>query len=144
MKVRRLQYPTRSQRAAIIALEAAWLYGDKPPCDGDFDHPDQAWWGAFDDEGALVGYGAAQRKPDGSVKLTRAVVSVRARGQGLQQRLIKARVRWARSLGASRVWTYTHIDNPKSSGNLCKAGFYFRGASEDRQWLYWRRETPVV
>lgn len=143
MRVRRLHTPTPAQRAAIVALDTEYIdNGACAPDDDDFADPAQAWWGVFSD-GEMVGYASACKCPDGAVKLTRAVVSRVARGHGLQQRLIRARVRWAESIGASRVWTYTHLTNVRSAGNLCKAGFHYRGATEDRHWLYWRHETQV-
>lgn len=138
MEIRRLYKPSRAQRDAIIALEAAWITGGKRLSDADFDDPNSAWWGVFEDA-KLIAFASAVQQSDQAVMLTRAVTSRAARGRGVQRRLINLRVRWARARGATRCWTYTHCDNPRSAGNLNRCGFHYRGASDDRHWLYWRK-----
>lgn len=98
------------------------------------------WWIAEHD-GAVVGFaGAKLWEPDGLVYLCRAGVAPEARGLGLQKRLIQARVRWARRIGARGCYTYT-IDNPPSQNSLISCGFKtFRpselwGGPEATYWI---------
>lgn len=55
--------------------------------------------------------------------LSRAVVLPHARGQGLQRRMIRARVKWAVEEGYERVVTTLDWDNIPSLRNLVKEGF---------------------
>lgn len=137
MKVRRLDPPSLEQREQIRGLMAAWLSGAALPSDEDFEQPQNATWGVLDEAGELVGFATASACEDGSVMLSSAVVCQRARGLGLQRRLIRARVRWARKLGATRVWTYTSFDNVVSAANLNACGLHYRGMSPDGVWVYW-------
>jgi L-amino acid N-acyltransferase YncA len=62
------------------------------------------------------------------------------RGQGIQKRLIRVRLRQARALGWNWVVTDTH-DNPASSNSLIARGFKLFDPS--KPWgadktLYWR------
>jgi GNAT superfamily N-acetyltransferase len=104
--------------------------------------PGAEWWIA-EREGQLVGFGGAKLwEPDGRVFLCRAGVAPEARGQGLQKRLIRVRVAWARKVGATGCYTYT-IDNPASQNSLIACGFrtfspsYAWGGSEA---IYWFRD----
>ena len=72
--------------------------------------------------------------------LCRAGVLSSHRGQGVQKRLIRARVRQARALGWKWLITDTH-DNPASSNSLIACGFKLYEPS--KPWgaigtLYWR------
>lgn len=55
--------------------------------------------------------------------LSRAAVAVPYRGQGLQKRLIQARVRHARRQGYLWVWSYTVPTNAPSMRSLLSCGF---------------------
>ena len=80
----------------------------------------------------------------------RAGVRPDARGQGLQRRLIRARVAYAKREGFPEVWTYTSNYNVASSNNLIREGFTlwapgsWGGSSTPMRpsggyaWLYWR------
>ena len=65
------------------------------------------------------------------------------RGQGLQKRLIKARVKKARRLGWTYLLTETILDNSHSQANLIDCGF--RPYNPAKPWgdpsaVYWRRK----
>lgn len=78
------------------------------------------WWLVWH-EGKPAGYAGAE--VSGSViALTRSGILPAHRGQGLQPRLIAARLKYARQQGCDVALTYT-IDNPPSSNNLIDAGF---------------------
>jgi GNAT superfamily N-acetyltransferase len=102
------------------------------------------WWGAWDGN-RLAAYAGAvilPGEPD-VVYLRRCGVLPEYRGQGLQRRLITARVRWARRNGAREVVTDTHPTNVPSAKTLVRAGFtpyepITRWAGDF--WSYWRLE----
>lgn len=97
---------------ALAFPEDAWV-GD-----------DHTFWIAKDHEGRAVGFCSAIYRPDRqSVFLSRAAVMECAKGTGLQRRMIRARLRWARSIGAPRAHTYTTLKNYPSMLNLIKCGF---------------------
>lgn len=117
-------------------------------CHGDNAHPvdldsfNPECWLATGPKGVPVGYGVAVLIA-GVVYLRRAGVVPEARGVGLQRRLIRARVAWARTVGASHVETYTLPDNPWSMCSLIDCGFRpweppDRYAGDGR--VYWRRD----
>lgn len=87
---------------------------------------DHTFWVARDSEGLPVGFCSAIYRPQlGYVYLSRAGVDESARGAGLQRRMIRARVQWAKRLGAREVITYTLLRNYDSFVNLLKCGFRF-------------------
>lgn len=86
---------------------------------------DHTFWIATDGD-KRVGFCSAVYRPErGYVYLSSAAVTLAARGQGLQRRMIRTRVTWARKQGASRVITYTVLKNYDSMCNLLKCGFRF-------------------
>lgn len=99
---------------------------DKLEFDG-CEFPDgHTWWVVLDDAGEAVGYASAVYRSElGYVYLSRCMVMECARGNGLQKRLLRARVKWARSLGAQEVITYTLLKNYESLTNLLRFGFRF-------------------
>lgn len=87
---------------------------------------DHTYWKATDEDGKVVGFcSAIYWRERRAVFLSRAAAATRAQGQGLQRRMIKARVRWAMKEGAHRVVTYTALKNYESIVNLLKCGFRF-------------------
>jgi GNAT superfamily N-acetyltransferase len=84
-----------------------------------------AYWLLVDlDTNEPVGFASA-KKLRNVVYLNRAGVLPHANGRGLQRRLIKARLRWAKKIGAVCAITYTVYDNHPSICNLLKCGFKF-------------------
>lgn len=78
--------------------------------------------------------------------LSRSGVLPKARGNGLQLRLIRARANWARSIGLERVYSDT-TDNPHSAANLAKAGF--TQFKPEKPWafkhsLYWEKHFDAT
>lgn len=82
-------------------------------------------WVCYHDDGTPVAYCTACDIGHGAVFLSSAGVLPCARGAGLQRRMIRARIQWARTMGASTVITYTVYDNYASIVNLLKCGFEF-------------------
>lgn len=95
--------------------------------------------------GSIVGYGGVRLPPQwpGVAFLSRAGVLPEYRGQGIQKRLIRARVAWAkRSNQATHAITYTNYYNPASSNALIAAGFKLYVPSPlyvGDDFLYWRK-----
>lgn len=92
--------------------------------------------------GHVVGYACVRLVENESlVYLSRAGVSLAHRGRGLQRRLIRVRLAYARKLGRGAI-TYTVRANPRSINNLIACGFrYYEPAFAwaTRDMLYWYR-----
>lgn len=87
---------------------------------------DREFWIVRDADGQGVGFCAAMYQPSSNcVALDRAGVIDTAHGAGLQKRMIRARLRWARSLGATGAIAYCALRNYQSIANLLKCGFRF-------------------
>lgn len=115
--------------------------------------PDDEWeprkneqyWLVYDDANMPVGFASCHGLTNEPhvVFLSRSGLLECARGQGLQRKLITARVRWAKRNGFSHVITYTTWDNAASFHNLQKCGFrlylpetYWAG----QDMLYWIKD----
>jgi len=83
------------------------------------------WWLAYVDDEPIAFAGMTVydyiKKP--AAFLSRAGVLPKARGNGIQKRLIRARERAAKKIGQSRIITYTSYDNLISANNLIKCGY---------------------
>lgn len=86
--------------------------------------PDRAqWWVAYGD-GKPIGYaGARYDVKHGALFLIAAGTLPAWRGLGVQQRLVRARLRWGRSVGALGAVTYTLVGNAASANALIRCGF---------------------
>lgn len=115
----------------------------------DFKHwPEHAqWWIVRDEWGAVAAYAAAgvtvdaETDGDTEAKMILSWVRPDMRGLGLQKRLIRARVRWARSCGASKIETYTWGGNLPSMRSLWRCGFvpFRRDWDGQRSWIFWTK-----
>lgn len=87
----------------------------------------ETMWVCHASDGTPVAYCSARVLTNelDTVFLSSAGVLPCANGQRLQQRMIKARVQWARAQGCTQVITYTMYDNWPSITNLLKQGFRF-------------------
>lgn len=123
----------------IQELDAVFFAGCVPP-GGNI-----VWWIAKEiDESVgyakVAGYAGA-RIVDGEIYLERAAVCKWARGQGLQKKLIRARLRYGRAQRCTHAVTYT-INNPASANSLISCGF--RAYTPAYPWVdgddvsYWR------
>ena len=101
------------------------------------------WWFMFIDS-RVVGYCAMRfiyRSGRKVAYFTRVGILKSHRGRGLQKRLIRARLNYAKRNNAARVVTYTLCDNCASSNNLIKCGFKTYNPIEQwagRDVIYWR------
>lgn len=101
------------------------------------------WWVAFDDGKPVAFAGVKITIRDRFAYFCRAGVLPSHRGRGLQARLIRARVAWAKKQGIKQAITDTVIDNAPSSNNLIKCGFKLY--TPESKWcgsqaLYWSRK----
>ncbi len=118
MKVRIVEATTTNQKTACADLLAA------DPDLGHLDPDEITMWGALDEAGNLLAMAGAHFEPDSRhAELICCVVDPGARGKGLQKRLIKARVVWARKLGAVSISTYAYVGNAPSLISLLRCGF---------------------
>lgn len=112
-----------SVRHTLNVLDAACFPEDSLyPKDGCY------WWVVRDERGYAVAF--AGLKPltghnKGMAFLCRAGVTVDMHGLGLQRRLIKIRVSYAKRLKLREVITYTSKDNFRSAANLLRSDFRF-------------------
>lgn len=103
-----------------------------------------AWWVAEDRHGRAVAFAGLQPsiRWSNTMYLVRAGVLPEFRGRGLQKRLLLARERYARSVGAEWLITSTYL-NTASANSLIARGF--RLYEPEIPWgadgtLYWRKE----
>lgn len=99
------------------------------------------WWVAFDKD-TPVAYAGIKPVNEKVAFLCRAGVLPSHRGKGLQTKLIRTRLAWAKKHGFKQVITYTVVDNPVSSNNLIRCGFKLY--VPEWKWvgseaLYWTR-----
>ena len=102
------------------------------------------WWIAWH-KGTPVAYAGVMEHTKNYAYLCRAGVVPEARGHGLQRKLIRKRVEYAKSLDYKGVVTYTIFHNNPSSNNLIKEGFLLFDpldpwSVEDEPVLYWIKE----
>lgn len=131
MRIRRTE-----DHELILRLDRACLPLDTPMLASTIEDSD--WWIAEDAQGEPVGYGGLYTRIAGEGWLVRAGVVAQARGRGLQQRLIRARLRRAVVLGLPRVYTYTMAENVPSNRSLAACGLVPYKISSGALYWYWR------
>ena len=114
---------------------------------GDDVEPATQHWLLEDEEGKPAGFCSAYRLTwENGIYLTRAGLLPRARGRGLQRRMIRTRLRWGRDIGADFAITYTSLDNGPSIANLIRSGFSVYQPADpwvDEPVLYFFRSLAV-
>jgi len=102
-----------------------------------------AVWVATAYHGQILGYACVRGiASQATAYLSLSAVEPASRGQGIQRRLILARLRWARENHFAWAITYTAEKNLASANSLIKAGFKLYLPAEP--WglphaMYWRR-----
>lgn len=124
-----------------------WLQGEVLPYDEPRAIADDDWWIAYKD-GLPVGFASMGAISTGGGQtgayLSRCGVLTKARGRGIQRRLIRARVRYAKKQGLTFIVTDT-TDNPASANSLIAEGFNMY--HPERRWAmptsnYWFKILP--
>lgn len=109
---------------------------------------DRHWWVAYAGEHGAVAYAAIRIEEDVGWFSTCGVLTP-YRGYGLQKKLIKKRLDYAKKVGVKRVYTYTVTGNHPSANSLISMGFRLctppeedggQYAGEDIDINYWRKE----
>ena len=139
MKIKRIDVRCPEIQSKLDALQKKCLPGDAPS-----DTTTGWWWIVYDALNlpcAFAGLVPSIRWRDTGY-LCRAGVISSHRGQGLQKRLIRARVRQAKALGWNWLITDTY-ENPASSNSLIACGFKL--FEPTKPWgadktLYWRKK----
>jgi len=137
MKIKRVDIRHLQIQDQLLVLQKKCLPSDSP-----FDTSQGCWWIVYDAHNlpcAFAGLVPSVRWLDTGY-LCRAGVLPSHRGQGVQKRLIRARVRQARALGWSWLITDTY-ENPASSNSLIATGFKLFEPSKPwgaKGTLYWR------
>lgn len=129
--------PTASRDVRALSKR---LFGDAP-------YSPNCWAGWDGDKPVCFATARSHRHGrQWGVYLLRAGVAPRYRGQGLQSRLVQARLGWAAGQGMQWAWTYTAANNAASMRTLIRCGFRpwapssFAGRPPGR-WVMWRREV---
>lgn len=91
----------------------------------DYDLTGQLWLVRDETDDPVAFCAARKLQDEPGVFLNRAGVLPCANGQGLQRRMIHARLRWCKEIGAEYALTYTLYHNHASIVNLLKCGFKF-------------------
>ena len=116
ISVRRVDPWLPENRKLIMHLQKKILPNDEPrELLGDH------WWIAYIGT-RPAGFASVRFMDGGFAYLSRSGVLPFARGKGLQKRMIRARVRYARRCGMKMAITDT-TDNPPSSNSLISCGF---------------------
>ena len=137
MKIKRVDIRCLQIQKELQVLQKKCLPSDTPS-----DTTQGYWWIVYDAHNlpcAFAGLVSSVRWLDCGY-LCRAGVLPSHRGQGLQKRLIRARVRQARALGWNWLITDTY-QNPASSNSLIATGFKLFEPTKPWgaiQTLYWR------
>ena len=113
----RIRLATADEMDDVVALDRETL-PEAPPS------ADTVWWSAWLGV-ELVGYAGARPAWPGVAYLSRSGVAEAHRGNGIQKRLIRARVQWARRVmpNTTHCATYTAPHNAPSMRALITCGF---------------------
>ena len=139
MKYRVVTVDTR--RPETVQL-LAWLQKVCLPADKIYSVAKGNWYVIYTQDGEAVGFGGivpSSRWAD-TMYLCRSGVTRAHQGQGLQKRLIRERIKVAKSLGMNWVITDTN-ENPASANDLIAMGFKMFEPSEPwgfKTALYWK------
>lgn len=111
------------------------------PADVPYPYKDRDLWWVATDDGEPVGFAVVSPLSHGLWYMSRAGVVPSARGHGLQKRLIRVRLRAARSAGAAMVITDCTAANVASANSLIACGL--RPYTPAHKWalpdsIYWR------
>ena len=136
MQIKRVDIRLDSVQMRLSVLQKKCLPNDKP-----YDTTSGYWWIAIKD-GVDIGFAGLIHSSRWSdcCNLIRAGVVPDHRGQGLQKKFIRVRIRQAKALKMNWIVTSTY-DNPASANSLIACGFKMFNPSVP--WMakhtsYWR------
>lgn len=114
------------------------------PCSTSTGH----WWIAYDSKRTPIAFAGIEQSYQWSDTgyLCRSGVIPQARGAGLQKKLIRVRLSFAKRYGWNYVITDTAKDNVASSNSLISCGFRLYNPSYKwgfKSGNYWRKSTSV-
>ena len=112
----RLTHTFDYQRIAV--LDATLFRGDYP-IEG---WGDNVWW-IGTENGRDTCYCGIKQLDEDTGYMTRSGVLHEFQGRGYQKRMIKTRIKWAKSRGLRFIITDTVSDNPASVNSLISTGF---------------------
>jgi N-acetylglutamate synthase-like GNAT family acetyltransferase len=135
--IRKVNGKTKQKQKVLLRLQKEILPSDRV-CDTKEGH----WWIVYTETNKAVGFaGLKQSNQFGDCAFFhRSGVSLEHTGNGLQKRLIKARIRKAKSMGFNWVVSDT-TTNPASANSLIHCGFKMYEPSKPWGWehtCYWR------
>jgi GNAT superfamily N-acetyltransferase len=135
--IRKVNNKSKRVQNTLMRLQKEILPSDEP-CDVSIGH----WWIAYSEQNKPVGFAGMKQSEQFTdcVFLHRAGVDWSHTGNALQKRLIKARLRKAKSMGFNWAVTDT-TKNPPSSNSLINCGFKMYEPSKPWGWsysCYWR------
>jgi predicted acetyltransferase len=136
MKIHRVDTRQSAVQTRLSVLQKICLPYDKP-----YDTTAGYWWIAVKD-GVDIGFAGLVHSSRWSdcCNLIRAGVVPDHRGQGLQKKFIRVRIRQAKALKMNWIVTSTY-DNPASANSLISCGFKMFNPSKPwmtRHTSYWR------
>ena len=136
MQIKRVDIRLDSVQMRLSVLQKKCLPNDKP-----YDTTSGYWWIAIKD-GVDIGFAGLIHSSRWSdcCNLIRAGVVPDHRGQGLQKKFIRVRIRQAKALKMNWIVTSTY-DNPASANSLIACGFKMFNPSVPwmaRHTSYWR------
>jgi GNAT superfamily N-acetyltransferase len=127
--------------AKLICAQHDMLFLGDEPLDPEYVKDKGSYWWLVKKGTEFVGFAGLRDYSCGVGYLVRCGILPSARGNGLQRRLIRARVRFAKSAGFKRLVSDT-CGVPESSNNLYRAGFTM--FTPERAWalpasVYWEK-----
>lgn len=135
----------KSARTAALILR---MQKETLPLDEPYNPIKGVWFIAYTENGDPAGYAGVVQSSQwwDTAYLCRAGVLYKYRGNGLQKRLIKTRIRAAKTMGFNWLITDTS-DNAPSANSLISAGFRMYEPSKPyalNSSLYWRLKLKEV
>lgn len=135
----------KSSRTAALIMR---MQKETLPSDTPYEPAKGVWFIAYAENGEPAGYAGLVQSTQwwDTAYLCRAGVLYKYRGNGLQKRLIKARIRAAKTMGFNWLITDTS-DNAPSANSLISAGFRMYDPSKPyalNSSLYWRLKLKAA
>lgn len=112
-----------------------------------WDAPSRWWWAGQDDEIAVdkrgfICYSGLYVFTQEACVVGPTYIFPDYRGLGLQFKMLKKRIEFAKKMGFSKILSSTYSDNYPSMNNLIKAGFYTTEpwCEAEENGMYWAKD----